>query len=137
MTRTHLLTGVCSAAFLLGLALGFMISSSFAATPPDVSTDTPADAPTQAYYTQHFQASLCSSCGFGNKKDNCVVCGKWCGSTKIPARLCNDCGFGNKKDNCVICGKWCGSVKIPASVCSSCGFGNKKENCAKCGNWAP
>ena len=85
----------------------------------------------------YHSAYLCNDCGFGNKKDNCCKCGKWRGSTSIPARLCNDCGFGNKKDNCCKCGKWCGSVKIPAYLCNDCGFGNKKDNCCKCGKWAP
>ena len=25
----------------------------------------------------HYPAMLCSSCGFGSKKDNCVICGAW------------------------------------------------------------
>ena len=53
-----------------------------------------------------FRAQLCNNCGFGNKKDNCVKCGKWVANNGIPAQLCNDCGFGNKKDNCAKCGKW-------------------------------
>lgn len=91
----------------------------------------------QDEYTMHYSAYLCNNCGFGNRKDNCCKCGKWCGSTKIPARLCNDCGFGNRKDNCCVCGKWCGSTKIPAYLCNNCGFGNRKDNCCKCGKWAP
>ena len=95
------------------------------------------DAVAQDEYTTHYSAYLCSNCGFGNRKDNCCKCGKWCGSTKIPARLCSDCGFGNRKDNCCVCGKWCGSTKIPAYLCNNCGFGNRKDNCCKCGKWAP
>ena len=79
------------------------------------------------------RAMYCNSCGFGNKKDNCVLCGKWVGSTSHPAYLCSSCGFGNKKDNCVKCDKWIGSSGIPAVMCNSCGFGNKKNNCVKCG----
>lgn len=85
----------------------------------------------------HYKAQLCGSCGFGSKKDNCAHCGKWMGSTKIPARTCGDCGFGSKADNCVVCGKWVGSSGTPAHVCNNCGFGSKKDNCVKCGKWAP
>ncbi len=85
----------------------------------------------------NFPAQLCNSCGFGNKKDNCVTCGKWVANNGVPAKLCNDCGFGNKKDNCVKCGKWVANNGVPAQLCNNCGFGNKKENCAKCGKWAP
>lgn len=88
-------------------------------------------------HAAHHRAQLCGDCGFGSKKDNCARCGKWMGSTKIPARLCNDCGFGSKKDNCVKCGRWVGSSGVAAHVCGDCGFGAKKENCAKCARWAP
>lgn len=27
-------------------------------------------------------------------------------ATHYPARLCGGCGFGNKKENCVVCSKW-------------------------------
>jgi hypothetical protein len=87
-------------------------------------------------HATHYQAMLCGSCSFGNKKDNCVHCGKWMGSTKYPARLCSDHGFGNKKDNCASCGKWIGSTRELAYVGNCCGFGNKKENCVICGKWA-
>ena len=55
---------------------------------------------------EHYPASLCGDCSFGSKKDNCVKCGKWVGSSKARAFVCGDCGFGSKKDNCVICSKW-------------------------------
>ena len=84
-----------------------------------------------------FKAQLCNDCGFGNKKENCVKCGKWVASNGVPAVLCNDCGFGNKKDNCVKCGKWVANNGVPAQLCNDCGFGNKKDNCCKCGKWAP
>ncbi len=48
-------------------------------------------------------AVLCNSCGFGNKADDCVKCGK--NNAKIMAQLCNSCGFGSKDDKCVKCGK--------------------------------
>lgn len=85
----------------------------------------------------HYAAQLCNGCGFGSKKDNCVRCGKWTGSTKIAARLCGQCGFGNKQNNCAKCGKWVGSHHQLAYLCNNCGFGNKKNNCVKCGKWAP
>lgn len=85
----------------------------------------------------HYEALLCNNCGFGNKKNNCVRCGKWVGSTRHPARLCSNHGFGNKKNNCVRCGRWVGSSHQLAYLCGSCGFGNKKSNCAVCGKWAP
>lgn len=28
-------------------------------------------------WAEHYQAQLCGNCGFGSKKDNCVICGKW------------------------------------------------------------
>ena len=62
-------------------------------------------AASEAHAT-HYEARLCNRCGFGNKKDNCVRCGKWVGSFRQLAYLCGSCGFGNKKDNCAICGKW-------------------------------
>ena len=59
------------------------------------------------------------------------------GSTRIPARLCGDHGFGSKKDNCAVCGKWIGSNKQRAYIGDCCGFGSKKDNCVVCGKWAP
>ncbi|HNN93056.1 MAG TPA: hypothetical protein PKI03_12340 [Pseudomonadota bacterium] len=88
-------------------------------------------------HATHYEARLCNSCGFGSKKDNCVRCGKWVGSHRIPARLCSNHGFGSKKDNCVRCGKWVGSFRQLAYLCGNCGFGSKKDNCAICGKWAP
>lgn len=82
-------------------------------------------------------AKLCNDCGFGTKKNDCVKCGKWVGTTDIKARLCSDCGFGTKKNNCVKCGKWVGNADIDAKLCNNCGFGTKKENCVKCGKWTP
>ena len=72
-----------------------------------------------------------NSCGFGSNKDNCAVCGRWCGSSSYPAKLCSSCGFGSSGDNCVKCNRWCGSTKIPAKLCSSCGFGSSGDKCAK------
>ena len=92
-------------------------------------------APTEAK-APRYTGRLCSSCGFGNKKDNCVLCGKWMSSTYYPAGLCTNCGFGNKVENCVKCGKWTGNSYYPARICGNCGFGSKKENCVKCGKWA-
>jgi hypothetical protein len=57
-------------------------------------------------------------------------------STRIPARLCGDHGFGSKKDNCVVCGKWVGSSGTRAFIGDCCGFGSKKDNCVICGKWA-
>ncbi len=79
------------------------------------------------------RAMYCNSCGFGNKKNDCVKCGKWVGSSSFPAYLCNSCGFGNKKNDCVKCGKWIGGSGIPAVICGSCGFGNQRNQCVKCG----
>lgn len=81
------------------------------------------------------RAKLCNDCGFGSRKENCVKCGKWVGSTDIKARLCNNCGFGSKKEYCVKCGKWVGTTNIDAKLCNNCGFGSKQENCVKCGKW--
>jgi len=50
-------------------------------------------------------AQLCGQCGFGNKKDTCVKCGKTTFGRGVMAQLCGQCGFGNKKDSCVKCGK--------------------------------
>ena len=58
--------------------------------------------------TGSVRAMLCSSCGFGSKKDNCILCGRWIGGSGVPACICGNCGFGSKKDNCVKCGKWRG-----------------------------
>lgn len=80
-----------------------------------------------------YRAMYCNSCGFGNKKNDCVLCGKWVGGSGIPAYLCSSCGFGNKKNDCVKCGKWVGGSGVPALMCSSCGFGDKKNKCVKCG----
>ena len=88
-------------------------------------------------HAEHYDAMLCSSCGFGSKKDACAKCGKWRGSTSIPARLCGDHGFGSKKDNCCRCGKWIGSNRQRAYIGSCCGFGSAKDNCVVCGKWAP
>ncbi len=88
-------------------------------------------------HAEHYQAKLCGSCGFGSKKDDCTKCGKWMGSTKIPARLCGTHGFGSKKDNCAKCGKWVGSNNQIAYIGNCCGFGSKKDNCVICGKWAP
>ena len=87
------------------------------------------------WLTGSVRAMLCSNCGFGSKKDNCVICGRWMGSTRIPAYLCSNCGFGSKKDNCILCGRWIGGSGVPACICNNCGFGNKKDNCVKCGKW--
>lgn len=81
----------------------------------------------------YYPALLCSNCGFGNKKENCVLCGKWVGGHGVPARLCTSCGFGNKKENCVLCGRWVGSHGVPGQLCSNCGFGTRGKNCVKCG----
>ena len=82
-----------------------------------------------------YPAMLCINCGFGNKKDNCVKCGRWIANNGVPARLCVNCGFGNKKDNCVKCGKWIGTSGVPAMLCNNCAFGNKKNDCVLCGRW--
>ena len=50
-------------------------------------------------------AQLCSSCGSGSKKDDCVKCGKRISSGGSMAQLCSSCGSGSKKDNCIKCGK--------------------------------
>ena len=80
-------------------------------------------------------ALLCNDCGFGSKKDNCVKCGKWVGSSKIKGYIGDCCGFGSKKENCVKCGKWVGSTRIHGTLCNDCGFGSKKDNCVICGKW--
>ncbi|MDO4576321.1 MAG: hypothetical protein Q4D98_14030 [Planctomycetia bacterium] len=87
--------------------------------------------------TGFYRAMLCSNCGFGNRKENCVKCGKWVGNNACPARLCSNCGFGSKKNDCVLCGKWIGNSGVPAVLCGNCSFGNKKESCVRCGKWAP
>lgn len=83
--------------------------------------------------TVQLPAKLCSQCSFGNKINNCVVCGRWVGSSSYPARICSQCGFGNKANNCVSCGRWVGSHTAYGKLCSQCGFGNKADNCILCG----
>ena len=78
-------------------------------------------------------AYLCTSCA---KKDYCVKCGKWCGSTKHLARLCSSCS--GSFDRCVKCGKMLtNSNRVPAVLCNNCGFGSKQNYCVKCGKSAP
>ena len=118
------------------LVLFFSSSALFAHEHEDCDhQETCVDQKLDVWCTGSVRAMLCSSCGFGSKKDNCVICGKWMGSTRIPAYLCSSCGFGSKKDNCVLCGKWIGGSGVPACICGSCGFGSKKDNCVKCGKW--
>ncbi|MBP5622561.1 MAG: hypothetical protein J6X44_11165 [Thermoguttaceae bacterium] len=96
-----------------------------------------ACVPIEAAAPNYYPARLCNSCGFGSKRQNCVKCDKWTGTTHYNARLCNSCGFGTKNQNCVKCGKWIGSSNYyEAWLCNSCGFGHKDENCVKCGKWA-
>lgn len=83
-----------------------------------------------------YYGKLCVNCGFGNKQEFCVKCGRWANSGYSPAGLCGNCGFGSRKDNCVKCGKWVGNTSYPARICNNCAFGNKKEYCVKCGKWA-
>lgn len=96
-----------------------------------------AQSPNASRNDPKIPAKLCNDCGFGSKKNNCVKCGRWVGTTDIKARLCNNCGFGSKKNDCVKCGRWVGSANIDAKLCNDCGFGAKKENCVKCGKWTP
>jgi len=119
-----------SLVFCLALFLAFSASTLLACEHEDC-----AHQENEVWLTGSTRAMLCSNCGFGNKKDYCVICGKWLASSRIPAYLCSNCGFGSKKDDCVLCGKWIGGHGIPACICSNCGFGSKKENCVKCGKW--
>lgn len=54
----------------------------------------------------HYQAYLCDNCSWSSKKENCVKCDKWIGSSGVLARLCDDFGWSSKKEYCVKCGKW-------------------------------
>ncbi|MBQ2619860.1 MAG: hypothetical protein IJF84_00815 [Thermoguttaceae bacterium] len=47
------------------------------------------------------QAMLCPQCS--SIRRYCVKCGK--PGARIPARLCDQCGYGEKKKECVKCGK--------------------------------
>ncbi|MBQ3350820.1 MAG: hypothetical protein IJG38_10505 [Thermoguttaceae bacterium] len=47
------------------------------------------------------QALLCPQCS--SIRRCCVKCGK--PGARIPARLCDQCGYGEKKKECVKCGK--------------------------------
>lgn len=81
------------------------------------------------------KAKLCSSCGFGKKKNNCVKCSKHVGNGGIPAVLCHNCSFGGKKDDCVKCGRWAAGSGAKARLCTGCSTGVKKGNCVKCDKW--
>jgi len=52
--------------------------------PPVTPAPKPRNSLPQHHHSSHGgkPAILCSQCGFGSKKDNCVLCGKWVGSTK-------------------------------------------------------
>lgn len=116
--------------FLLLNGYTFLLAENTAQTKQETTSE-------EIWLTGREPAYLCNSCGFGNKKNDCVKCGKWIGSGGSPAYLCNSCSFGNRKNDCVKCGKWIGSAHIPAQLCNRCSFGNKKNNCAKCGKWIP
>lgn len=47
------------------------------------------------------QALLCPQCS--SIRRYCIKCGK--PGARIPARLCDQCGYGEKKNECVKCGK--------------------------------
>jgi hypothetical protein len=81
------------------------------------------------------KAKLCSSCGFGKKKNNCIKCGKQAGNGGAQAVLCNNCGIGGKKDDCVKCGKWAAGSGAKARLCGNCSTGSKRDNCVKCEKW--
>ena len=81
-------------------------------------------------------ARLCSSCGMGSKKDNCVKCGERisprCGSIAL---ICGNCNTEseNLQKKCIKCGKTLNAAAVMAKVCDSCNSGDKKNECAKCG----
>jgi hypothetical protein len=78
-------------------------------------------------------ARLCNNCGFGTKKNDCVLCGKWAPHDFSEARLCKrKCAFGNRKQNCIKCGEWTPMNFTEGRVCRGCGFGNDRRKCAGC-----
>lgn len=72
------------------------------------------------------RALTCNDHGFGNKQQECVVCGKW--PARNPALLCDNCGFGSKREECCVCGKW--PARNPAMVCDE-----HRGKCVKCGGY--
>ena len=68
------------------------------------------------------RAFTCDEHGWGQKKDECVVCGKR--PADYPAFLCDRCG--REKDKCCICER---PAKNLAMVCKA-----HQGMCAKCGN---
>ncbi len=121
----------------MGILLSFLLGGYTFLRAENTSRTERETTSEEIWLTGRESAFLCNNCGFGNKKNDCVKCGKWIGGGGSPAHLCNSCGFGSKKNDCVKCGKWTGSARIPAQLCNSCSFGNKKNNCVKCGKWTP
>lgn len=74
-------------------------------------------------------AMLCPQCASGEKRNECVKCGR--PGARIQAMLCSQCAAGDKGTRCVKCGKI--GANIPARLCDQCGFGQKKNECIKCG----
>eukprot|EP00764_Aduncisulcus_paluster_P004483 gnl/Carplike_NY0171/1728_a2333_553.p1 GENE.gnl/Carplike_NY0171/1728_a2333_553~~gnl/Carplike_NY0171/1728_a2333_553.p1 ORF type:complete len:1731 (-),score=653.83 gnl/Carplike_NY0171/1728_a2333_553:139-4908(-) len=77
-------------------------------------------------------AILCDSCAFGSGKDNCLLCGKWVGSSSYRATRCSSCRFGSKKTKCDKCGREAFDRWVPAKLCSDCGFSKYKDKCVHC-----
>jgi hypothetical protein len=89
---------------------------------------------TKISFKQRFGAStkspgkICSSCGKGEKANNCILCGA--GNATTMSRLCSSCSSDPKKANgCVICGR--PNAKIIGKVCDRCR--SKAMTCIKCG----
>jgi len=72
------------------------------------------------------RALMCDSHGFGSKKEQRVVCGKW--PAQHPALLCNNCGFGSSRGQCCVCEQW--PAPNPAMV-----YDEHNRKCAKCGSY--
>jgi hypothetical protein len=56
-------------------------------------------------YSGGAMAQVCSNCGSGSHKDDCIKCGKAIYSGAVMAQLCRDCGSGSKGQQCVKCGR--------------------------------
>ena len=84
---------------------------------------------------RYYMAMLCSDCAFGDRKKNCIKCGRYTFDRGVPARLCDSCGFGDRAKYCVKCGRYTFGRGAPAVLCSDHAFGDRKKYCIKCGRY--
>lgn len=88
-----------------------------------------------AAQARSYVATLCSSCAFGSRKDECILCGRVTFGHGVMARLCSSCGFGSRSRECVRCGRSTFGHGVPAVLCRDCSFGDRKNRCVKCGGY--